>query len=79
VGRDLGRTHGHSHLPEEQAPGPDWLQRFGNRAPGGVAASPTRRGGTIHDFMMLDATRNTHGAQSATAEAIEFIRDHLGT
>jgi hypothetical protein len=28
--------------------------------------------------MMLDATRNTHGAQSATAEAIEFIRDHLG-
>jgi hypothetical protein len=29
--------------------------------------------------MMLDATRNTRGAESATAEAIEFIRDHLGT
>ncbi|MCW2971702.1 MAG: hypothetical protein JWO23_2829 [Solirubrobacterales bacterium] len=25
---------------------------------------------------MLDATRNTRGAESATAEAIEFIRDH---
>jgi acetyl esterase len=45
----------------------------------GVDVQATRHGGTIHDFMMLDATRNTHGAQSATAEAIEFIRDHLGT
>lgn len=39
----------------------------------------TRHGGMIHDFMMLDATRSTRGAQSATAEAIEFIRGHLGT
>jgi hypothetical protein len=29
--------------------------------------------------MMLDATRNTHGAKSATTEAIDFIRSHLGT
>jgi len=29
--------------------------------------------------MMLEATRNTRGAESATADAIEFIRDHLGT
>jgi acetyl esterase len=39
----------------------------------------TRHGGMIHDFMMLDATRNTHGAKSATTEAIDFIRSHLGT
>lgn len=45
----------------------------------GVDVQATRHGGMIHDFMMLDATRNTHGAQSATAETIEFIRDHLGT
>jgi acetyl esterase len=45
----------------------------------GVDVQATSHGGAIHDFMMLDATRNTHGAQSATAEAIEFIRDHLGT
>jgi acetyl esterase len=45
----------------------------------GIDVQATRHGGMIHDFMMLDATRNTHGAQSATAEAIEFIREHLGT
>jgi acetyl esterase len=38
----------------------------------GIDVQATRHGGMIHDFMMLDATRNTHGAQSATAEAIEF-------
>ena len=45
----------------------------------GVDVQASRHGGMIHDFMMLDATRNTHGAQSATAEAVEFIRGHLGT
>jgi acetyl esterase len=45
----------------------------------GVDVQATRHSGTIHDFMMLDATRNTRGAQSAKAEAIELIRDHLGT
>jgi acetyl esterase len=45
----------------------------------GIDVQATRHGGMIHDFMMLDATRNTHGAQSATAEAIDFIRERLGT
>jgi acetyl esterase len=45
----------------------------------GIDVQATRHGGMIHDFMMLDATRATHGAQSATAEAINLIREHLGT
>ncbi|MGO9762270.1 MAG: alpha/beta hydrolase [Solirubrobacteraceae bacterium] len=45
----------------------------------GVDVEASRHGGMIHDFMMLDATRNDHGAQAATAETIEFIRRHLGT
>jgi acetyl esterase/lipase len=45
----------------------------------GVDVEATRYGGMIHDFMMLDATRNTHGARGATAQAIAFIRRHLGT
>jgi acetyl esterase/lipase len=45
----------------------------------GVDVQATRHGGAIHDFMTLDALRNTHGAKSATAESVEFIRHHLGT
>jgi len=45
----------------------------------GVDVEASRHGGMIHDFMMLDATRNDHGAQAATAETSEFIRRHLGT
>jgi acetyl esterase/lipase len=45
----------------------------------GVDVEASRHGGMIHDFMMLDATRNDHGAQAATAETIDFIRRHLGT
>jgi acetyl esterase/lipase len=45
----------------------------------GVDVEASRYGGVIHDFMMLDATRGTHGAQAATAETVAFIRRHLGT
>ena len=31
----------------------------------------------IHYFMMLDATRDTHGAKAATAQAVTFIQKHL--
>jgi acetyl esterase len=45
----------------------------------GVDVEASRHGGVIHDFMMLDATRNTHGAAAATAQTVDFIRRHLGT
>jgi acetyl esterase len=45
----------------------------------GVDVESSREGGMIHDFMMLDATRNSHGARAATAQTIDFIRRHLGT
>jgi acetyl esterase/lipase len=45
----------------------------------GVDVEASQHGGMIHDFMMLDATRNTHGAAAATAQTIDFIRRHLGT
>jgi acetyl esterase len=43
----------------------------------GVDVESTRYGGVIHDFMMLDATRDTHGAKAATAQAVAFLRRHL--
>ena len=43
----------------------------------GVDVESTRYGGVIHDFMMLDATRDTHGARAATAQAIGFLKRHL--
>ena len=45
----------------------------------GVDVEATREEGMIHDFMMLDATRNANGARAATAQAIDFIRRHLGS
>jgi len=45
----------------------------------GVDVEASRYGGMIHDFVMLDATRNTKGAKAATAETVAFIRRHLGT
>jgi acetyl esterase len=44
----------------------------------GVDVANTRYGGMIHDFLMLDATRDTHGARAAMEQAIEFLRGHLG-
>jgi len=43
----------------------------------GVDVEATRYGGVIHDFLMLDATRDTHAARAAMAQAIAFIGRHL--
>ena len=45
----------------------------------GVDVEATRYGGMIHDFMMLDSMRDTHGAMTATAETVAFIRKHLAS
>jgi acetyl esterase len=48
-----------------------------NLRPAGVDVESTRYGGVIHDFLMLDATRDTHGARAALAQAVAFIKRHL--
>jgi acetyl esterase/lipase len=45
----------------------------------GVEVSATRYEGTIHDFMMLDALRETHTAEAAIQQAIAFLRDALSS
>ncbi|MEO1267877.1 MAG: alpha/beta hydrolase fold domain-containing protein, partial [Myxococcota bacterium] len=43
----------------------------------GVPVTAVRYLGAIHDFVMLDALRNTHAADSAIKLAISTIRDAL--
>ena len=43
----------------------------------GVDVESTRYGGVIHDFLMLDATRDTHGARAARDQAVVFLKRHL--
>ncbi|MBF6216245.1 alpha/beta hydrolase [Nocardia puris] len=43
----------------------------------GVAVTAARYGGIIHDFVMLNALRDTHAAQAAITQAIAFLRDVL--
>jgi acetyl esterase/lipase len=43
----------------------------------GVDVTATRYGGVIHDFMMLNALRETNGAGAAIAQASAFLRDAL--
>jgi len=43
----------------------------------GVAVTAVRFGGIIHDFVMLDALRDTHAAQTAIALAITTLRNAL--
>ncbi|WP_234533785.1 alpha/beta hydrolase [Streptomyces shenzhenensis] len=45
----------------------------------GVAVVATRYGGTIHDFVMLDALSSTHAARAAIAQAVTVLRQALGT
>jgi acetyl esterase len=45
----------------------------------GIDVQATRHGGMVHDFVMLDAIRDDHGAKSAVAEAVDFIRGHLSS
>jgi acetyl esterase len=43
----------------------------------GVDVSATRYEGVIHDFVMLNALRSTHGAAAAIAQAITYIKAAL--
>lgn len=43
----------------------------------GVPVTAMRYQGIIHDFVMVDAMRDTHAARSATRQGGEFLRDAL--
>jgi acetyl esterase/lipase len=43
----------------------------------GVDVAATRYEGVIHDFLMLDAMRDSHAARAATAQIVAYIREHL--
>ena len=43
----------------------------------GVDVTATRYEGIIHDFVMLNALRDTHAAQAAIAQATSYLRDAL--
>ena len=45
----------------------------------GVPVTATRYLGVIHDFVMLDALRETHGAQGAVGQAVAFLTRVLRT
>ncbi|MEU3077608.1 esterase, partial [Streptomyces laurentii] len=45
----------------------------------GVPVTAVRYQGIIHDFVMLNALRDTHAAQAALAQAIGVLRAALGT
>ncbi|MGW3116468.1 alpha/beta hydrolase [Streptomyces sp. NPDC001107] len=45
----------------------------------GVAVTAVRYQGIIHDFVMLDALRETHAARAAISQAISTLRAALGT
>jgi acetyl esterase len=43
----------------------------------GIPVTSVRYNGTIHDFVMLNALRDTHAAKAATAQGGEFLRATL--
>ena len=43
----------------------------------GVEVTSVRYNGTIHDFVMLNALRDTHAAKAATAQGGQFLRTTL--
>jgi acetyl esterase/lipase len=45
----------------------------------GVPVTAVRYQAIIHDFVMLNALRETHAAHAAITQAIEFLSDALGT
>jgi acetyl esterase len=45
----------------------------------GVPVTATRCQGIIHDFVMLDALRDTHAAEAAISQAVAVLRKALGT
>ena len=44
-----------------------------------VPVTAVRYQGTIHDFVMLNALRETHAAAAAIQQAIDFLSQALGT
>ena len=44
----------------------------------GIDVTATRYEGVIHDFVMLNALRETNGASAAIDQAIGFLRARLG-
>ncbi|GAA0350487.1 hypothetical protein GCM10010151_45240 [Actinoallomurus spadix] len=45
----------------------------------GVPVTAVRYQGIIHDFVMLNALRETHAAEAAISQAIATLRTALGT
>src|SRR3954454_2900745 len=45
----------------------------------GVPVTAVRYQGIIHDFVMLNALRETHAADAAIKQAIAFLSEALGT
>ena len=45
----------------------------------GVPVTAVRYQGIIHDFVMLNALRETHAAKAAIKQAIAFLSESLGT
>jgi acetyl esterase/lipase len=45
----------------------------------GVPVTAVRYLGTIHDFMLLNALRETNAARAATAQSVDTLRNALGT
>ena len=45
----------------------------------GVPVTTVRYDGVVHDFMLLNSLRETHGTRAAIAQATAFLRDALGT
>jgi 2-hydroxychromene-2-carboxylate isomerase/dienelactone hydrolase len=43
----------------------------------GVDVAATRHEGIVHDFLMLDAMRDSHAARAATSQIVAYIREHL--
>jgi acetyl esterase len=45
----------------------------------GVPITAVRYGGTIHDFMLLNALNQTHATRAAIGQATAFLRQAFGT
>ena len=45
----------------------------------GVPVTTVRYDGVVHDFMLLNSLRETHGTRAAIAQATAFLRAALGT
>ncbi|MDB5436751.1 MAG: lipase, partial [Phenylobacterium sp.] len=43
----------------------------------GARVTATRYGGTVHDFVMLNALAETPAAQGAVSQAVTFLRGSL--